>query len=193
MTTHPSGLPALEELVNATLALTDSGLLQSNFDPDWRSPCEVRTTDDLTYWKPVSQAGQSERHDPVDFSGLANALEAEIHPDIVKFYGHYWSGTLEAESQEGRVSLIQLWNPEDFDRLIRNLIGHAMVKQRQKQPFSVFIANTEPDSELFLSIDNTTGVVLLEEPGKQPIREVEADVHAFLRRLQPKIRPPDIY
>ena len=179
--------PAFSALIDATLALAENQLLSSPYDPDWRSPCEVKSEGELTYWRPVEQSPM------VDFSGLANALETEIHPDICQYYGAYWSGTLEAESVEGRVSLIQLWNPEDFDRLITNLIGHAMMKQRQGQVLSVFIANTEPDSELFLSIDNESGAVLLEEPGKPPIRKVDDDIWSFMARLQPKLRQPDIY
>ncbi len=178
---------ALADLIERTLALTDEGLLESPFDPGWRSDCEVRTEGSTSLWRPVPQ------NPSVDFSGLANAVERPIHPDICTYYGSYWSGTLEAESVEGRVSLIQLWNPEDFDRLIGNLIGHLMAKQRLKQPFTVFIANTDPDSELFLSIDNDSGTILLEEPGKPPLREVDKDISTFLKRLTPKIRQPDIY
>lgn len=178
---------ALSELIEATLALTDERLLTSPFDPEWRSECEVRADGDTTYWRPVPQ------QPAVNFAGLANALEAPIHPDISAYYGSFWSGTLEAESVEGRVSLIQLWNADDFDRLVANLIGHLLQQQRRRQAFTVFFANTDPDSELFLSIDNESGVVLLEEPGKPPLREVESDIWSFLERLTPKIRQPDLY
>ncbi|MBT5702760.1 MAG: hypothetical protein HOI67_15040, partial [Gammaproteobacteria bacterium] len=50
-----------------------------------------------------------------------------------------------------------------------------------------------PDTEIFLSIDNSSGAVLLEEPGKPPLRQVETDIHTFLRRLKPNTRPADIY
>jgi SecY interacting protein Syd len=86
-----------------------------------------------------------------------------------------------------------LWNAEDFDRLIANLIGHALAKQKSRHEFTVFIANTDPDTEVFLSIDNSSGAILLEEPGKPPLCQVEADIHTFLRRLKPKNRPTDIY
>ena len=180
-------MQALETFIEATLAITENQELAAPFDPEWRSPCEIHQDTEFTYWRPKAQ------DEPVNFAGLENALECEIHPDIKAFYGSYWSGTLEADSEEGRVSLIQLWNPEDFDRLIANLIGHSMAKQRIKQPFTVFIANTDPESELFLSIDNATGAVMLEEPGRAPIREVESDVASFLGRLSPKIRPPELY
>jgi SecY interacting protein Syd len=178
---------ALTEFIDATLNLAEYGLLSSKFYADWRSPSELHQESDLTYWKPIRQAA------PVSFEGLSNALELEIHPDIKAYYASYWSGTLEADSSEGRVSLIQLWNVEDFDRLIANLIGHAMVKQKSRQGFTVFIANTDPDTEIFLSIDNTSGAILLEEPGKPPLRQVETDIVTFLRRLKPKIRSAGIY
>ena len=179
-------MQALDDLIERTLAMTDSGELSSPFDPDWRSPCELRQDTDFTWWRPVKQT------EPINFAGLENALECEIHADIKSWYGSYWSGTLEADSKEGPVSLIQLWNPEDFDRLVANLIGHALAKQRRKEDFSVFFANTDPDSELFLSMDNLSGAVLLEEPG-HALRQVETDISSFLQRLAPQTRQPRLY
>ena len=177
----------LTNLIERTLELTESRLLSSPFDPEWRSDCEVHQRFDHIYWRPIAQSP------PVDFTGLENAIEECIHPDVINYYSSYWSGTLEADSEEGRVSLIQLWNPDDFERLIANLIGHALNKMKSKNPYTIFFANTDPNSELFLSIDNNSGVVILEEPGKPPIREVESDIGTFLTRLEPKIRQPDIY
>ena len=184
---HCKSMQALDNLIERTLSLTEAGLIGAPFDPEWRSKCEFHRYANQTFWRPV---GQSPR---VDFSGLSNAIEASIHPDIVNYYSSYWSGTLETDSREGRVSLIQLWNQDDFERLMANLVGHALNKIRAKHPYTVFFATTEPNSELFLSIDNSSGTVLLEEPGKAPIREVESDISTFLNRLEPKLRPPDIY
>lgn len=178
---------ALSEFVDATLDLYPDRRLSGQFDPEWRSACEIEQMGDTTYWRPVMQEPK------VSFAGLANAVEAEIHPDVVDYYASYWSGTLEASSEEGPVSLIQLWNTEDFDRLIANLVGHALNQRRSRNAFSVFFATTDPESEMFLSVHNETGVVLLEEPGKKPLREVEADLPAFLRRLRPEVREPVIY
>ena len=180
-------MQALADLIERSLALSQGQLLCSPFDPEWRSDCEVHQTADQTFWRPVEQTPK------VNFSGLANAVEAPIHPDIVSYYSSYWSGTLEADSEEGRVSLSQLWTQDDFERLIRNLVGPALNKIRARHPFTVFFATTDPDSELFLSIDNESGAVLLEEPAKAPIREVETDISTFLNRLEPKLRQPDIY
>ncbi|MEJ2090499.1 MAG: SecY-interacting protein Syd [Gammaproteobacteria bacterium] len=126
-----------------------------------------------------------------DFAPLERALEIMVHPDIKAYYGAYWSAGLEAEAVEGHVSLLFLWNAADAERLNENLIGHAMAKQRAKAPMTIFFACTEPDSELFLSVDNDSGTVVLEKPGYQPIREVAADLASFLATLVP--RPPLIH
>jgi SecY interacting protein Syd len=159
------------------------------FDPEWLSECQkdVVDADGLVGWQPIEQ------HHPVDFRGLENALELQVHPDVKEYFGSFWSGSLEATCKEGHVSLIQLWNPQDFDRLIENLIGHALAKRRLKQPFTVFFATTEPDSEFFLSIDNETGAVLLEEPGFPPRKTVDACLSDFIKRLTPSLEPSGIH
>ncbi len=143
-------------------------------DPEWTSPAELPGGG----WRPVAQAT------PVDFRGLAHALEVTVHPDAVTWYSRWWAGQLDAEADEGEVHLIQLWNPQDFESLVANLIGHALNKRRSKAEFSVFFATTEEDSELFLSIDNASGAVVLESPLDPPIREVAPDLATFLARLR---------
>ncbi len=159
------------------------------YDPDWPSPCLIGTPNPAGYicWEPVRQ------DEKINFRGLENALDLHIHADIKAFYGTYWSAGLQATSDEGHVSLIQLWNRQDFHRLVENLIGHALAKRRLKHPFTVFVATTEADSELFLSVDNTTGAVLLEEPGHPPSREVEETLARFIDRLTPSLEQPKIY
>jgi SecY interacting protein Syd len=68
---------------------------------------------------------------------------------------------------------------------VENLIGHALAKRRARAPFTVFFACTEPDSELFLSVDNATGEVMLEAPGAKPLRTVAPSLTVFLRGLVP--------
>lgn len=154
-------------------------------DPQWRSPCEVGEPHawpdgtQVVRWRPVA------RRYAEDFAGLENALETAIHPDIKAYYGAFWSGGLEARASEGHVSLILLWNPADADRLVENLIGHAMAKQRARAPFSVFFACTEANSELFLTVENDSGRVLLERPGRKPLRMVAESLAAFLSELEP--------
>ncbi len=149
-------------------------------DPAWPSECQVGEPDanSMIRWRP------RERDTAADFSGLERALDVEIHPDIKSFYGSYWGSAMEFEAAEGGVSLIQIWNDDDFDRLTENIIGHAMAKQRIHAPLTIFIACTDED-ELMLSVDNETGCVVLEEPGSQPIREISPSLEEFLDRLQP--------
>jgi SecY interacting protein Syd len=182
---------ALDEFMDHTLKAYPE--LQAPFDPEWRSPAEIgepieTAEGTLIAWRPTP------RHpDTVggDFTPLERALEITIHPDIKAYYGAYWSAGLEAEAVDGHVSLLFLWNTEDIARLNENLIGHALSKQRAKCPMSVFFACTEPDSELFLSVDNDSGAVLLEKPGFKPVRQVADSLAGFLESLVP--RPPALH
>ena len=178
---------ALSGLFQDALDRSGQDSFSTSFDPSFRSECELHQQGDNTLWRPRLQSP------PVDFTGLSNAVGSPIHPDVCAYFGSYWAGTLESTSQEGHVSLLQLWNQEDFDRLIGNLIGHFMAKQKMKQAFTVFFANTEPDSEFFLSIDNESGQILLEEPAKAPLRVVEQDLTTFLKRLTPVATQSGIY
>jgi len=177
---------ALSSLFQKSLALKESQRFKTAAD-EWVSPCEIARDLNWVYWRPLVQTH------PVSFSGLANAVSAPIHPDISAFYSSFWSGPIETMSREGRVSLIQLWNEKDFERLIGNLVGHYLEQSRAGRQFTVFIATTEPDSELFLSIDNSSGQVMLEEPGKSPIRKIEENITNFLNRLEAIDSEPVIY
>ncbi|MFT4797499.1 MAG: SecY interacting protein Syd [Candidatus Azotimanducaceae bacterium] len=179
--------PALSDFIRRSLDTTNNNYFSHEADPEWRSACELETIGEQSHWRPIEQTTT------LSFAGLANAAEIPIHPDIQHFYSSFWSGSLQGKTDEGPLSLIQLWNEEDFERLVENLVGHLFMKMRSKQPFTVFFATTEEDSELFLSIDNATGRILLEEPGKPPIREVDKDIAAFLNRLEPDTSPPLIY
>jgi SecY interacting protein Syd len=159
--------------------------LLTDYDPEWPSPCEIGepiTTADPPQiaWQPVRRHALAD-----DFAGLENALETEIHPDIKTYYGRYWSANLAAEAPDGHVSLLFVWNQADVDRLIENLIGHALACRQNKAPFSVFFACTEDDSDLFLSVNNVSGEVQLEKPGTPPLRTVADSLADFLPYLVP--------
>ena len=162
--------------------------LEEIHDPRWRSPCEIgepyRDIDgtDRIAWKPLRRILNGT---PNDFSGLERALELEIHPDLKNYYGGYWSGGLEAEAPDGHVSLLFLWNNDDITRLTENLVGHALAKRRSRSSFSVFFACTVEDSELFLSVENESGQVILERPGYKPLRTVAGSLAEFLDHLVP--------
>lgn len=164
--------------------------LRDPFDAQWRSPCEINPpqlsapaeSDQQmeVAWRPLRREIQQDL-----FAPLATALEIDVHPDITAYYGSFFSGGLEAQSSDGPVSLLQLWNDADAERLIENLLGHAIAKQRAKAPFSVFFACTDVDSELFLSVENHTGHVILERPGYKPERTVAPSLSEFIAGLTP--------
>jgi SecY interacting protein Syd len=164
----------------------EHGPLAAEYDPQWRSPCEVgepfaAITDGQQniLWQPTP------RHYSDDFAGLENALETQVHPSIKTYYGAFWSAHLEAKAQDGPVSLLQVWNEEDRARLIENLLGHHLIQKRAKGPLSLFFACTEPDSDLILTVENDSGVVLLERPGSKPLRQVSGSLAEFLLTLAP--------
>jgi len=163
---------------------TSGTLPTQEHDPQWPSQCQVGEphADGLIHWRPRA------RHRAADFSALERALDVEIHPDIKSFYGSYWGSVMELRADEGGVSLIQIWNDDDFERLVENILGHAIAKQRIAAPLTVFIAATD-EGEYMLSVDNESGRVVLEEPGSPPTREVASSLAEFLDRLHPVADP----
>ncbi|WP_207061968.1 SecY-interacting protein [Motiliproteus sp. SC1-56] len=171
----------IERFIEAQQTATGA-LPQIEFDPEWPSPCYQGTAGagNKVAWKPVRQ----QTPHPL-FDGLATALETEIHPDLRAYYQRYWSDPIPARCAEGDLSLLFLWNEEDYERLRGNLVGHALAKKKQRQPLTLFFACTEPE-DYVLSLDNTSGVVLLEQPGRKPLREVAGSLTDFIQRLEPR-------
>ena len=156
-------------------------------DPDWQSPCEsgpAETAGDIL-WRPVRRHALT-----TDFADLEKALEFELHPDLKTHYARYWSANLEAEAPDGHVSLIYLWNQQDVDRLVENFIGHVVACRNNKTPFAGFFATTEPDSDYFLTINNDTGQVQLEQPGYKPLRVISNSLAEFYDLLVPAVDVP---
>ena len=172
---------ALDALVERVVA---AGPLYTEHDPDWPSPCELGEPDaeGRVRWEPV-------RRTAFDLlEPLAATLEVELHPSICSYYGRWFHDGLATEADEGPVDLLGIWNPEHQDRLLQNLLGHALQQRRTRQPLTLFFALTEPDSEFILSVLNDTGEVVLERPGKPDRRTVAADLASFLGRLRPAPR-----
>jgi SecY interacting protein Syd len=55
----------------------------------------------------------------------------------------------------------------------------------------VFFACTEAESDLFLTVDNASGAVMLERPGYKPLRQVAASLAECLAPLEPA--PPNLH
>ncbi|UTW13781.1 SecY-interacting protein [Marinobacterium rhizophilum] len=184
MTPSASTAQALDRYMDRALEyqLAHAGRLPLlPFDAKWSSDCYATQAadDEPTPWRPVRQTEDSDL-----FERIGQALEQKIHPDIVTFYSRYWSDPLPARHLSNKLVLLQLWNPEDGERLRGNLLGHALMKARKKQPLTLFFASTEPE-DMFISINNSDGTVWLEAPGKKPLRQIADSLAAFLDALEP--------
>ncbi|QHJ13456.1 Protein Syd [Paraglaciecola mesophila] len=159
-------------------------LTSIEFDPDWPSACYQATSNsqsgELVSWQPIV------REHVANFEGLNDALEIELHPDIVHFYSRYWSDNIVAEHPSGKLQILQAWNAEDFDRLQQNIVGHILMKRRLRQPETVFIALTD-EEDFILSVENQTGAVMLEQVGLQPKEQISADLATFLAEIEPAL------
>jgi len=149
------------------------------YDAEWPSEC-IAGFDAIggkTPWRPVKREPQGQ------FSNIEQALELPIHPDVKAFYGRYWSESLALKHPMGELSLIQIWNEEDFEYLQQNIIGHVMTKRTLKQPITVFIATTDED-DCNLVVLNDSGDVWLEYVGKEPHKKVADSLSEFIDVLQ---------
>lgn len=156
---------------------------ETQYDPQWPSDCYQNSdarAGDWIGWRPVLQSQPNDM-----FDRLAHALEATLHPDIIAFYTRYWSDPITAETEQGQLSLLQVWNPADMERLRGNLIGHAMDKQRRRLPLTLFLAVALPNDELIISLDNHDGSIWLEAPGKAPHYKLAEGLAEFIDRLTP--------
>lgn len=171
-------LAALDPLVERCVA---AGPLRVEHDPEWPSPCEIDTPDEdgMIAWQPVRRTA----FDVLE--PLAATLGVVLQPSIGAYYGRYFCHGFETCCEEGPVSLLGIWSPADQDRLLQNLLGHALQQRRTKQPLTLFFACTDPDSDLILSVENDSGAVVLERPGQSGRRVVAASLPEFLATLQP--------
>lgn len=159
------------------------GLL-TYYDNEWPSPCfqvnanMSKQDGDEVSWRPVL------RSEPASLSNLEEALEVRIPLELQLLFGRYYSHDLNASTEDGGLSIIQAWNEQDFDRLQKNLIAHVLMKRRLKQAETLFFGLTD-EEDYILSVMLSTGAVMLEKVGKEPVRELAPNLSAFLLNLKP--------
>ena len=154
------------------------------FDPPWPSPCVKHADEEHQYWSPRA------KNDFSIFEPLENALERTFHPDFVAFYASFWSNGICVEREDINFALIQTWNKEDQEQLKENLLGHAFMKLRAKQPLSLFIGCTFGDE--IICIDNESGHIVLERPGRKAHKVFADNLESFLISLSPTMDVYDI-
>ncbi len=170
---------ALSELFHRWMAYQQQRgrLVTCPADESRSSPCCGHDAMTLQ-WKPVMR-------DPVgDLNNIAEALECSFHPAIHAFYGAAFSGPMSFSFKGLKVSLVQSWNEDDFVRLQENLVAHVLMLKKLKLPITFFLA-TVPDEQRVISLDNESGLVILEQLGRQQRWVLAEDLPTFLRRLSP--------
>ncbi|MGJ8682839.1 SecY-interacting protein [Paraglaciecola sp.] len=180
----PDIVIALDDFVQNYLSQEPSNpeAMIVKYDPEWPSACyqnQGEIGQDVK-WKPVL------RSELADFSGLESALDLTLHDDIKAFYSRYWSENLSAKTEKGCLQLLQAWNLEDFERLQQNLIGHILMKRRLNQPETIFFGLTDQD-DFILTIDNSSGQVMLEQVGLHPTEVLAPTLTEFIARLEPDL------
>lgn len=152
------------------------------YDSKWLSPCHTDSAEENEWvdWLPVKQPIEQ------DFSAVESALEMTLHPDAKEYFSAFWSDNLNASTEKGNLQLLLPWNQDDFERLLQNLIGHVLMKRRLGQSETLFFAVTDED-DFILTIDNTSGKVMLEQVGLEPCEVIADNLASFIRTLTPKV------
>jgi len=177
---------ALEALFTRYLNLVKAEhnhLPSVQFDPPWPSPCalpqEKNCEDNTVYWKP------SPRKESNIFNDLEKALEISFRPEFVEYYASFWSNGICVERDDINLSLIQIWNEEDQEKLKENILGHTFAKLKSKQALSYFIGCTHSDD--VICIDHETGEITLEKPGRKAHKVLAPSLETFLLSLNPTL------
>ena len=148
-------------------------------DNDWISTCQQNDLDEKnSHWRPVKSLVE------LSFENIESALEITLHKDIKIYFSTFFSDTIDADCEEGRLSLLFAWNEDDFQRLQENIIGHVLMKKRLKQENTIFFAVTD-EEDLIISLHNETGEVWVERVGCKPHKKLADSLSEFVEQLTP--------
>ncbi|SDI57409.1 SecY interacting protein Syd [Ferrimonas sediminum] len=153
-------------------------------DRDEAGPAAVSEHELGQHWQAVPQQPLGA------FSNLEPALELPVHPDLQAFYGHFYGGNLQFDADFGCGELLQPWNQDDFAFLQENLVGHALMKKRLKQPATWFVGVME-QSDAMVVMDNADGSLWLEVPGQEPHQKLADNLSELLGQIAPRVMMPE--
>lgn len=172
---------ALDALLTRHLNLfkneNDYDLPSAVFEAPWPSPCIQEQVGNTSYWR------HQHKSETDLFKGIEEALELRLHQDIKEFYGNFWSNGICVEHDDVDFSLIQTWNEEDQETLRENIFGHCFAKLKGRLPLTLFIGCTQTNEVVCL--DNDTGQIVLERPGKRAHKILADNLEAFIISLSP--------
>ena len=142
------------------------------------SPCITHTAEEAVFWQPQPFAPEA------DLSAVERALEITLHPDIHPFYTTQFAGDMPALCGSTKLTLLQAWSGDDFQRVQENLIGHLVTQKRLKLSPTLFLGTTEDEMEV-ISFCNLTGGVLIEKIGTMQRNVLSSSLITFLNTLDP--------
>ncbi len=149
----------------------------ADLDTESVSPCQVKSIDDeKTTWQAVKIT------ESLDFSNIEKALELTIHTDFVDYFCTLYADGINAKTEDGKLSLLFAWNHDDFLRLQENIIGHILMKQKLKQPITLFFAVTD-EEDMILSLNNESGEIWVERVGCKPHKKLANSMAEFIAQL----------
>lgn len=147
---------------------------------DVPSPCIISSDDEAVCWQPQPFTL------PPDLQAVERALDIVVQESLQTFYTTQFAGDMPARFGGHQLTLLQVWSPDDFQRVQENLIGHLVVQKRLKLSPTLFIATLDSELEV-ISVCNLTGEVILETLGTRRRTTLSASVASFLSHLEPAV------
>ncbi len=179
--------PLAESLWNFANNFVDLHIKENGYlpivekDEHWPSSCQQSDFDDKSiHWQPIKSPVE------LSFDNIETALELTLHQDIKTYFSTFFSESINANCDEGKLSLLFAWNEDDFKRLQENIIGHILMKKRLKQENTIFFAVTDED-DMIIALNNGTGEVWVERVGCKPHKKLADSLNDFIQLLSPSI------
>lgn len=140
------------------------------------SPCIIKIEPPSIFWRSVFM--QPAKH----LANVEQIIGITLHTSAHIFYGTQYAADMKAIFSDISLSLIQIWNDDDFYRLEQNLIAHLSMQKKLKLYPTIFIASTHDDSEI-ISLDNVSGEVVKESLITGETTVLHQDLSSFLTQL----------
>ncbi|MFH2500505.1 SecY-interacting protein [Klebsiella indica] len=142
------------------------------------SPCISSTEGNGVFWQPQPFSLAQ------NINAVERALEIVVQQALHSYYTTQFAGDMQACFADETMTLLQSWNPDDFQRMQENLIGHLVVQKRLKLSPTLFIATLESELEV-ISVCNISGEVIKETLGTRRRTTLSPSLVSFLNQLKP--------